>query len=100
MAKIYHRLESPTQTAGDAQLQEASCELWGRAPRGSDRPAEKAYIGPLPVGRRGIEFSTNVEPDPNKAPGQAFWRGPRAGVKIEDDFARIKITILRNTQTT
>ncbi len=98
--EIYHRLESPTQTAEHARLQEVSGELWGRAPRGSNIPAAQAYIGPLPAGRRGIEFSTTVQPDPNKPPGQAFWTGPRTGVKIEGDFATIKIKILRNTQTT
>lgn len=28
---VYHRLESPTQTAEDAALQQSTGEIWGRA---------------------------------------------------------------------
>jgi len=65
---------------------------------GSDIPAVQAYTGPLPRGRRGIEFSTDIEPDSGSPPGQAYWRGPRVGVKVEGDFAKIKIRVIKNTQ--
>lgn len=96
---MYHRLESATQTAEVAAQQEASGELWGRAPRWGIEPAVQAFDGPLPPGRRGIEFTTDVEPDADGFPGLPTWRGPRPGVTVEDDFAKIGITVLRNAQT-
>ena len=57
-----------------------------------------AYIGPLPPGRRGIEFITEVEPDAGAPPGQANWSRARSGVEIAGDFAKIKIKIRKNTQ--
>ena len=97
--RVYHRLESPTQTPADAAQQEASGEIWGRAPQGSFIPAVQAYIGPLPPGARGIEFTTGVPVDPGSPPGQAYWRGPRAGVTVEDDFAKIRVVVTRNGQS-
>ncbi len=97
MAKTYHKLESPTQTAKDARLQETNEQLWGRAPQGSEIPAAQAYTGPLPAGRRGIEFSTEVKPDSGTVPGQANWSRARPGVEIAGDFAKIK-KMLKNTQ--
>lgn len=94
----YHRLESPTQTSELAQLQVAGGEIWGRAPRGSDIPAVQAYIGPLPKGAKGIEFATPIVPDKGNPPGRVSWRGPRSGVRIENDYAKIKVFIIKNTQ--
>lgn len=99
MAWTFHKLESPTQTTEDAKRQETVEELWGRTPRGGLVPAVQAYFGPLPPGRRGIEFTTEVEPDAGRPPGQAFWSGPRPGVEIAGDFAKIKIRMLKNTQS-
>lgn len=96
--QVYHRLESPTQTPETARLQEESGEIWGHPPRYSDIPAVQAYTGPLPEGRRGIEFVTDVPPDPLPAPGTAWWRGPRPGVRVEGDWAKIKVRVLRNVQ--
>jgi hypothetical protein len=98
---IYHRLEAdPNQTRRVARLQEESSEIWGRPPRlRSDIPAVKAYPGPLPEHKRGIEFETDVPPDKGSPPATKYWRGPRSGVRVEGEFAKIKVRILKNTQT-
>jgi hypothetical protein len=62
--RIYHRKESPTQTPETAKQQEISGELWGYPSITSDEPKVKAYDGPLRDGERGIEFTTDVDPDP------------------------------------
>lgn len=94
-----HRIESPTQTRGDAAQQASSRELWGAPARGSDIPKVKAYPGALPSGVRGIEFTTQVAPDQSCPPGRAYWSGPRAGVVVEDGRARIAVAVVKNTQT-
>jgi hypothetical protein len=94
----FHRLESPTQTPAVARQQAVSGEIWGRAPRYSDRPQVQAYGGPLPEGARGIEFHTAIAPDPGGVPWLPTWSGPRPGVRIEGDFAKISCWITRNTQ--
>lgn len=95
---IYCRVESPTQTPEDAAKQEASGEMWGAAPRWGGFPAVQAYTRRLQPGERGVEFETDVPPDPGSPPGQAHWRGPRPGVRLEDGYAKIKVRIVRNTQ--
>ena len=97
-AATYHRVESPTQTAADALSQEQTGELWGFPARGSDIPKVKAYVGPLPSGRRGIEFTTSARPDSGCPPGYAFWSGPRSGVIVEGNRAKIQIDVVRNAQ--
>ena len=94
----YHRVESPTQTAADALTQQKTSELWGFPARGSDIPKVKAYTGPLPPGVRGIEFTTTVEPDTSCPPGYAYWSGPRAGVIVDGNRAKIHVEIVRNAQ--
>ena len=94
----YHRRESPTQTVEDAATQEATGEIWGRAAFGSTIPKVKAYTGPLPVGQRGIEFTADIPPDDGCAPSRAEWSGPRPGVVLQGDYARIKVVITKNTQ--
>ena len=96
--QIFHRVESPTQTAEDAAMQETSGEIWGRPRRGSFNPRVQAYTGPLPEGARGIEFKTDVLPDAHSSPGNASWTGPRSGVRVEGDFAKICAVITHNTQ--
>lgn len=96
---IYHRLESPTQTAKDAEQQEVSNEIWGRAPRTGLEPAVQAYVGPLREGARGVEFRTTVSPDRGCAPGEARWRGPRDGVRVVGEFAILSVEVTKNTQT-
>lgn len=95
---VYHRLESPTQTPADAARQAASGELWGRAPRTSFIPAAQAFRGPLPLGARGIEFTTDVPPDAGSPPREAYWRGPRIGVTVDAEFPQIKFVVTKNTQ--
>ena len=94
----YHRRESPTQTVADAALQQATSEVWGRAAFGSTIPKVKAYTGPLPEGQRGIEFTTDVPTDDGCAPSRAEWSGPRPGVVLQGDYAKIKVVITKNTQ--
>ena len=103
----FHRLRSPTQSDETAQRQVKSQEVWGRPRRGSDIPQVQAYVGPLPTTtteKKGIEFYTNVPPDPHQPPGQARWTGPRPGVIVQEEeengllFARIAVVITKNTQ--
>jgi hypothetical protein len=52
----------------------------------------------LPSGHRGIEFDTDVPPDPGSPPGYAVWSGPRDGVTVQEEYARIRVRVVRNTQ--
>lgn len=101
---LYHRLESRTQPPGIVVIQQRSGTIRGYPALGSLIPKVKAYGGPLPAGRRGIEFTTDVPPDPGCAPGRPTWSGPRQGVRIDIDFQRrefaeISVVITKNTQT-
>jgi hypothetical protein len=86
--RTYHRLESPTQTPMIAKLQENNMEIWGSPPHNtyqSDIPKVKAYEGSLPKGVRGIEFTTDIEPDSGTPPGKGVcWSDLQKGVKIEE----------------
>jgi hypothetical protein len=57
-----------------------------------------AYVGPLRDGEKGIEFTTDVPPNGNTAPGLARWTGPRDGVIVEGNYAKIKVRVTKNTQ--
>lgn len=92
---VYHRVQSTSQTRDDADLQRASGELWGGIPFGGAWPKAQAYVGSLPDGTDGIEFSTEVEPDHGCPPGRAHWSGPRPGVVVEGGYAKIAIKILK-----
>ena len=94
----YHRLESPTQTSEDAAEQARLGELWGGIPFGGAQPKVQAYRGPLPEANTGVEFTTDVEPDRGTPPARAHWSGPRRGVLIEGGYARIEISVLKNSQ--
>jgi hypothetical protein len=106
----YHRLESATQTRRDAQLQQASGELWGKAASTSPFPMVKAYRGGLPPNTRGIEFTSMIPSTPGTgSPRDAFWYPCLPGVhpctpqvKVISrngiDFAIIAITVTKNTQ--
>jgi uncharacterized protein RhaS with RHS repeats len=94
-APVYHRLAG----ADEARIVQASGELWGAPARNtyaSDIPKAKAYTGPLPEGARGYEFTTSVQPDQGAGYGRANWSGPRPGVRVENDMAKIKVTVTRN----
>lgn len=95
---IFHRLASTTQTPEVALKQEQSREIWGKESRYGGPPAVKAYVGRLPPGLRGIEFDTDVPPEPGSPPGHAEWRRPRPGVVIEDGFAKLSVRWVRNLQ--
>ena len=63
-------------------------------------PAVKAFRGPLPVGERGIQFTTliapsYVQPFPG---GLCLWRAGDGGVQVQPGLARIPVTITHVTQ--
>jgi len=121
---VYNK--SPTQTSADAKQQQASGELWGRPQKYSDIPQVQAYDGPLPqwppdrwkqlpgkVGddvsvdddriaaaewEAGVKLITTTPPNGDAAPGHVRWMGPREGVMVEDGYAKIHVTITKNTQ--
>lgn len=99
---VYHRYITPTQTDADIEMQIESLEIWGKAAQNvyqSDIPKVKAYVGKIPSGREGIEFTTDVPPDPNTPPHLAYWSGDRPGVRTEGDYAKLKVlTITRHPQ--
>jgi hypothetical protein len=95
----YHRIEnSRTQTETIAAEQQRTGEIWGRPGFGSSQPAVKAFVGPLPSGVRGIEFETDIPHDRDTPPGRTQWTGPRSGVRVEGDFAKIRVRVTKNTQ--
>jgi hypothetical protein len=99
----FHRVENPTtQTKAIAKVQEYSREIWGRPARGSALPSVKAYPGTL-CNRRGVEFTTDIEPKPDSAPNEARWYlewtpGVQLRQKNGEDFACISVTSFRNAQ--
>jgi len=40
-----------------------------------------------------VEFFTDVEPSPGSPPGKARWLGPRDGVEVDGEWAKISGTI-------
>ena len=99
----YHRLASPTQTGETAAKQQQSGEVWGKGSRqaggGAGIPAVKAYDGPLPDGKQGVEFTTPVAPTSGSRPGQSNWYQGSPGVKsVDDDTVSIPATVTKNTQ--
>jgi len=94
--EYFFRLETTFQTVEDAKLQVLSKEIWGRPARGSNIPSVKAYRGNLPEARRGIQFTTPVEPEAgSSSPFEARWYYPHTkGVMLRhnqrhEDFAAI-----------
>jgi len=78
---------------------ERTGELWGAPPRNiyrSSIPCVKAYAGRLPAGGKGYEFTTPVPPT-HASPVERRWVAGAPGVTVEDDFARIPVTVLRKT---
>jgi len=78
----------------------ASGQIWGRAPRNiyaSAYPAVKAWPGPLPEGRPGVEFYTTVAPDQDKAPSSPQWTEGNPGVIIleRNELVAIEVTITK-----
>jgi hypothetical protein len=98
--RLYHRIESPTQPAEIALVQRQTGKLRGYPALGSIIPKVKAYDGPLPEGKRGIEFTTDVPPDDGAAPGRPTWSGPRRGIMfgVDDegrDFVEIAVEVTK-----
>ncbi len=95
----YYRLKTPTQTEEDIEMQIKSLEIWGKAAQNfyqSDIPKVKTYVGKIPPGKEGIEFTTDVLPDGNTPPHLATWSGNRQGLVTEGDYAKLKVlTITR-----
>jgi hypothetical protein len=94
---IYCRWESPTQTPAIAIIQVRSGEIWGRKPAGGFYPAVQAYPSRL-SGRRGIEFTTEIQPHPMSAPHEVRWYlGITPGVELRqkqgEDYACIKAAV-------
>ncbi|MBO0805372.1 MAG: RHS repeat-associated core domain-containing protein, partial [Nocardiopsaceae bacterium] len=91
----FHRLTTPSQSGDIAAKQVESQELWGQSARYSNIPAAKAYNGPLPPGKSGVEFYTPVAPTDTMGgiPGlQATWyRGSPGVVDINDEWVKIPI---------
>ncbi len=91
----FHRTGS-TQDDQTTARQLRTGELWGRADRWSDMPSVDAYTGPLPGWRsHGVEFWTDVEPSPGTRSALARWLGPRPGVEIDGEWAKIRGRITR-----
>ncbi len=77
-----------------------SGELWGQAPRNfiqSDIRKVKAFSGPLPAGVAGIEFETDVPPDPGCVPWKPTWAAGRRRVVDDGVYAKIKVPVLKQT---
>lgn len=92
----FHRLHSPTQTDDVLAQQLDSGEIWGHAARGSDIPSVKAYTGPLPEGRAGVEFYTSAPPTPigpGPAPQVRWYQGDRGVFPVDDETVGICATI-------
>jgi hypothetical protein len=94
---IFFRLESCTQTSAIAVLQVISGEIWGKKPRYGIEPTVQAYAGKL-IGRRGIEFTTEIPPHPTGSPFEARWYLTRTpGVELRqnkgEDYACIKAVV-------
>lgn len=88
----------------DAKLQERSGEIWGRAPNTSTFPQVQAYRNALPANERGIEFETTTAPTKGcGTPFEARWYLGTPGVikrtVVGIDYAIIKATVTKNTQT-
>jgi len=91
----YHRVGDSEETIKAVQ---ASGELRGNPTRNympSPFPKVKAYEGPLPDGKKGFEFFTNVAPDVGHVPGQPLWMSTRPGVWEENGQAVIKCSIVK-----
>lgn len=72
---VYHRAGNPrTQTDEDTRRIAESSVLRGYPPQGSDIPTVQAWPGTIPTGEYGVEFETDVSPDPRSAPGVPIWR--------------------------
>jgi hypothetical protein len=92
----YHRRSR--HNPAENELVSAGGLLWGR-PRGNYFagvvPCVKAWEGPLPEAIVGIEFYTEVEPDPWSVPGWPEWTQGRPGVIVleKDELVAIPVIV-------
>lgn len=85
------------QSAEVNDVVKASGKLWGQPPdhiARSNIPKVKAFIGQLPPGSAGIEFTTDVEPDNGTPPGLALWSQGSPGVEIIERDAWVAIPVM------
>jgi hypothetical protein len=97
--RTYHRRETDLEII---KKQISSQEIWGGPFKnymgGSDIPKVKAYLNESMLKedrineRSRVEFTTEVETD-SFHPVFAYWSGNREGVRNEDGYAKIKVTI-------
>src|ERR1700683_2574632 len=100
--QVYHRLgNESSQTFAIGQLQQISGRILGKAANYGSKPCVKAYIGILPIGASGIEFTTIVPHAPRfSTPWRANWFYPATpGVGLirisQDDYAWIPATVIK-----
>ena len=99
----YHRRSHHNRQENESIA--TSGQIWGR-PRGGYYagliPCVKAWDGPLPDGTVGIEFYTDVEPDPWSPPGWPEWSQGRDGVLVlEKDYLvaiNVVVTMRRDAE--
>ena len=79
----------------------ASGQLWGRPRRNFFAgliPAVKAWEGPLPADAVGIEFYTDVPPDPWSVPGWPEWTEGQPGVIVLEPGELVAIPVVVTMQ--
>ena len=101
---LYHRIETATQPANIVAVQRREGRIRGYPALGSLIPKVKAYAGPLPSGKSGIEFTTDVLPDSGGAPGRPTWSGSRQGIIAGVDergreFVEIRVEVTRHVKS-
>jgi len=91
----FHRRCEPNPD--EVELIATSGYLWGR-PRHNFFagliPAVKAWDGPLPMNALGVEFYTDIEPDPWSVPGWPEWTEGRPGVVVLDAGELVAIPVV------
>ena len=107
--QIYHRKQSPSQTAETARKQIDSQEIWGGPPSNflsSHIPKVQAFIHRRllteneSIELKRIEFTTKVEPDRCGIPYSPTWSidpndpsTEREGLWNEDGYTKIKVQV-------
>jgi hypothetical protein len=86
---VYHRL----QDAETSKLMIETGKVGGRAAWHSDIPKVKAFLGPLPPDRPGIEFTTDIAPDRGCPPGFAYWSEGHPEVEVLEPNELVAITV-------
>lgn len=95
----FHRVETRWQTTSVAEEQVRSGEIWGRTPQNNGMtPTVQAYPNALPTGRRGVVFTTPVDPYPNGSPIEVRWYlkitpGVQVRIKDGEEFASIPASV-------